>query len=308
MKKLSMTLSSAEVTLADGKGTVTASVNNASAAAERVVLGAFPANGAQSDTPAASTWATIDRPLRTIAPGATEQYEVSFNTVGAKPGSYPVKLIPYSADEAPEDYADLGHVVQLAVPEPKAAEPKKPFPWWIAIVAAVVVLVGVGVAVFLTTRPPAETPVTLSLSSYSPVRGPAGTSVQLVGRFADPTVVKVGDVQVAATRVSDTEYTVTMPPASQPGVVNFRVESNGEVVGIAFFEYTAPPQPSSGPIEPPVVACFQDPDCVLVESDPLIRIPGGFVPKGGGPVGPDDLVPGDILVPLEPPQLNPLDQ
>ncbi|MCU1442914.1 MAG: hypothetical protein JWQ59_1064, partial [Cryobacterium sp.] len=42
MKKLSMTLSSAEVTLADGKGTVTASVNNASAAAERGGLGAFP--------------------------------------------------------------------------------------------------------------------------------------------------------------------------------------------------------------------------------------------------------------------------
>src|SRR5680860_1416989 len=138
MKKLSMTLSSQDVALTEGKGTITASVTNASAAPERVVLGAFPVG--PPNTLPGSTGATIEEPVRTVGPGATVQYEVAFDTTGAPPATYQVKLIPYSADEAPEDYAELGFVVQLVVPEVVPVVVNR-FPWWIvAVVAAVLII------------------------------------------------------------------------------------------------------------------------------------------------------------------------
>ncbi|MCU1443111.1 MAG: putative serine/threonine-protein kinase, partial [Cryobacterium sp.] len=143
-----MTLSSENVLLVDGKGTLTASVHNASSDDERVVLGAFPPTDAPATGSPAPTWATVEKPLRSIAPEATEQYEVSFDTTGAAPGTYPVKLIPYSADEAPEDYADLAHIVTLEVPKPKPG-PVPPPKWWIYVAAAAVVLLLIGVTVFL---------------------------------------------------------------------------------------------------------------------------------------------------------------
>jgi hypothetical protein len=187
VKKISMTLSSADVTLTDGRGSLTASVTNGSETPERVVLGAFasgaplaagappagPETGADAGPlvaatgdPAAAkpTWTTVDRPLRTIGAGATEQYAVSFDTQGAEPGTYPVKLIPYSADEAPDDYADLGVVVRLAVPPGRVGAPKakRTFPWWIVIVAGAVLVIAAAVALFLATRGPGTEPEPLA--------------------------------------------------------------------------------------------------------------------------------------------------
>ncbi|KFF59529.1 hypothetical protein JF66_10585 [Cryobacterium sp. MLB-32] len=242
MKKLSMTLSSQTVTLTGGKGTLTASVTNASAAPERVVLGAFPVGPPNGLT--GSTGATIEEPLRTIDPGATVQYEVAFNTTGALPGTYQVKLIPYSADEAPEDYAELGFVVQLVVPEVVPVVTKK-FPWWIVAVAAAVVILGGGATAFLLTRPPA---VVLSLTSFTPSQGgvEGGTTVTLTGQFADPTVVTVGETSVATTLVSPTEVTFSTPPAAQAGQVPLVVESDGKQLGVAIFEYVAPQATDGG--------------------------------------------------------------
>jgi IPT/TIG domain len=338
MKNLSMTLSSAEVALVDGKGAVTASVNNGGPQAERVVLGAF-ASGASPGTPAHAgavpgtgpaavpaappvpgtppvpavpataaaatpaappTWTTIDRPLRTIAPGATEQYEIRFDTTGAVPGTYPVKLIPYSADEAPEDYADLAHVVSLVVPAPtEPVVPKKKFPWWIPVAAAVLVL-AVGAVVFFLLRP--DPPPDVALTGYSPTSGVVTetTQVQLRGRFAEPTVVTVGETNVPATRVSDTEYTFTMPPGSAPGQVPLQFTSGGVKLNtLAFFEYTPAPQPSEPP-EPPeppdgnggggivIPPCVQDGSCVFVE--PRVEIPRPWVDE----VRPDEIELGRI--------------
>jgi hypothetical protein len=237
MKDLSMTLSSENVLLVDGKGTLTASVHNASSDDERVVLGAFPPTDAPATGSPAPTWATVEKPLRSIAPEATEQYEVSFDTTGAAPGTYPVKLIPYSADEAPEDYADLAHIVTLEVPKPKPG-PVPPPKWWIYVAAAAVVLLLIGVTVFLLTRAPSPT---LELTGFQPGSGPTagGTEVTLVGRFAEPTVVRMSGMEIPATRISDTEYTF-MTPAAAAGQARMIVESNGERVGVGIYEYVDP--------------------------------------------------------------------
>lgn len=293
MKKLSMTLSSPDVALAEGKGAVTASVNNASAAAERVVLGAFPTGESAPGVPNVSTWASVDEPLRTISPGATVQYEVTFNTAGASPGTYPVKLIPYSADEAPEDYAELGSVVQLVVSQPAVEVPPKKFPWWIVIVAAVLLVAG-GVAAFLLTRQeePAPVPIVLELTSFSPSTGPMGTetTVQLIGRFVEPTVVTVGETQIAATRVSDTEYTVVLPSTLVAGQVPLLVESAGERVGVAIFEYTAPQPSPSGPGKGGTI-CERFPS---ICDDFVIPEKRQFDP-------------GQVIDPLQPPEIDPFD-
>jgi hypothetical protein len=148
MTTITMTLSSPDVELKDGKGSLAASVTNAGTDKEPVVLGAFPA---QSATPPAATYAIIDKPLRVIPAGATEQYVVAFDTGGAPPGAHQVKLIAYSADEAPEDYADQAHVVTLVVP---AAEekPKPRFPWLWVIIGAVALLALIGGVVWFLLK------------------------------------------------------------------------------------------------------------------------------------------------------------
>lgn len=150
MTSITMTLSSPTVDLKDGRGSLAASVTNAGSGPERVVLGAFP--GQQSNPPA-PTYATIPTPLRSIAAGATEQYVVNFDTTGAVAGSHPVKLIAYSADDAPEDYADQAHVVTLVVPKP-AEQPKLAarFPWLWVIIGGVVLLAVIGGVVWFLLK------------------------------------------------------------------------------------------------------------------------------------------------------------
>lgn len=144
MTGITLTLSSPTVELKDGKASLTASVTNSSAAPERVVLGAFPS---QAGLP---SYTSVAEPLRTIGAGATEQYLVAFDTTGAAPGSYPVKLIAYSADDAPEDYADQAQVVTLVVTAAPPPPPPSGFPWlWVIIGAVVLLAVIAGVVWFL---------------------------------------------------------------------------------------------------------------------------------------------------------------
>lgn len=157
MTTITMSLSSPEVQLKDGKGSLTASVTNGGTAPERVVLGAFPA---QATTPPSPTYTTIPNPLRTIAPGLTEQYVVNFDTTGAPVGSHGVKLIAYSADGAPEDYGDQAHVVTLLVTKP--AETPKPalgFPWLWVIIGGVVLLAVIGGVVWFLLKDVTVPPV-----------------------------------------------------------------------------------------------------------------------------------------------------
>lgn len=148
MTSITMTLSSPDVELKAGKGSLAASVTNAGTDKEPVVLGAFPA---QPATPSAATYATIDKPLRVIPAGATEQYMVAFDTAGAPAGTHQVKLIAYSANEAPEDYADQAHVVTLVVPTVQE-KPKPKFPWLWVVIGAVVLLALIGGVVWFLLK------------------------------------------------------------------------------------------------------------------------------------------------------------
>ncbi|WP_115787045.1 PASTA domain-containing protein [Arthrobacter silvisoli] len=153
MGTITMTLSSPTVVLKDGKGSLTASVTNGTGASARVVLGAFPGGAAPE------TYTEIPDPLRTIAAGATEQYLATFDTAGAKPGSYPVKLIAYSADDAPEDYADQARVVTLEVPAPATPAPAPGFPWLWVIIGGVVLLAVVGAVLWFLFKDASVPPV-----------------------------------------------------------------------------------------------------------------------------------------------------
>lgn len=144
-----MRLTSPEVPLRGGKGRLAVSVTNGEPTAQRLVLGAFPVSSAGSPAASAS-WSVVERPLREVAAGATEQFLVSFDTAGAAAASYPVKLIAYSADDAPEDYSDQGHVVTLIVPAAPAPAAHRTFPWWLVAVGAALLLLVGGVVWFVT--------------------------------------------------------------------------------------------------------------------------------------------------------------
>lgn len=153
MSDIALTLSSPAVHLVNGTASLAISVTNSATTPQRIVLGAF-ADGANPEGP---SFTKIDRSLRTLGAGSTEQYVANFDTGKAPgPGDYGVKFIAYSADGAPEDYADQGQVVTLTVPAPAAAVAAKKFPWWIVAVGAVVVIALIaGVIYFVTKKPDA---------------------------------------------------------------------------------------------------------------------------------------------------------
>lgn len=176
MSEIELTLSSTSITFAHGTGVVTASVTNTGTDPQRVVLRAYdgqlrtpaetappagkPAGKAQnkdhrpSQTPSGeqsdpADWAKIAEALRTIAPGATEQYTVEF-TPDAPPmgGTYSIKLNAYLADEPPDGGSGQSLTLELIVPAEVKPEPKKKFPWWI-IAAGAGLLVAIAVVAFI---------------------------------------------------------------------------------------------------------------------------------------------------------------
>jgi hypothetical protein len=137
MTTITLSVSSNDVQLKEGQGSITASVTNGGPAPERVVLAAFPADGGE---PPQKTYTDLPDTPRTIGPGQTEQYTVAFDTAGAPAGRRSVKLIAYSADEAPEDYADQAQVVTFVVPEAAQPGKKRSLLWlWISLGALVLV-------------------------------------------------------------------------------------------------------------------------------------------------------------------------
>ncbi|UKA62508.1 PASTA domain-containing protein [Arthrobacter sp. FW306-04-A] len=229
MSTITMTLSSPTVELKDGKGSLTASVTNGAPGPERVVLGAFP--GMES-TPPSPSYTTIPTPLRTIAAGATEQYLVNFDTTGAAPGSYPVKLIAYSADDAPEDYADQAHVVTLTVTKPvETPKPRPGFPWLWVIIGGVVLLAAIGGVIWfllkdatvpsVESRPQAEAVKMLEDAGFK-VSTTETESAQTAG-----TVVKqTPDGGKSAGRGSTVNLEIATPVKSVvPAVLGSRIEN-----------------------------------------------------------------------------------
>ena len=151
MSTITLTLTTTTLTVADRPGTLTASVTNSATVPVRVVLGAFdPPPGTDAPQPARA-WTAVDRPLREIAAGATEQYTVSFApppTTAA--GQYTVRLIAYDADRPPEEYGDQAQEVRVTVGREPAPAPSG-IAWWIYLIAGILV-VAVGVVAFLLLR------------------------------------------------------------------------------------------------------------------------------------------------------------
>ncbi|MGD8214026.1 hypothetical protein [Aestuariimicrobium sp. Y1814] len=218
MSTITLTLTATTVTLVDGRATLTASVTNEAPVTAKVVLGAFGLPGTPPATGAAG-WATIDRPSRDIAAGATDQFTVTFEPVTEPAaGSHPVRFIAYSADQAPEENADQARQVDVIVPAAPVPVVAKRTPWW-PIAAAVALLLVVGVAAWWLLRPdagPATPPVTppvtpsLSPSPSEPPSTPAPPCKEpLVPRLTRPTdlvcVTKVSAAQVIIDNDPDTQ-------------------------------------------------------------------------------------------------------
>ena len=171
MSTIALTLTASTVTAADGAATLTASVTNSAAVPARIVLGAFGPAGAPANA-AGTAWTKIDRPLREVAPGATEQYTITFAPgADVAAGSYPVRFIAYSADQAPEEHADQARQVDVVVPAKPVTPPAPKFVWWPWAVAAGLLLVA-GIVAFVLLRdtgptvgptpsPPTSPPITV---------------------------------------------------------------------------------------------------------------------------------------------------
>lgn len=160
MSTITLTLTSTAVTASGAPVTVTATVTNAATVPARIVLAAFAPTAAPEGAPAAGaqSWTTIDRPLRAVAPKATEQFTITVSPpTDAPPGDHLVRLIAYDADRAPEEYSDQAQQLRITVPAAVPPAPKPATPWWIWVVAAVLVVV-VGVVAFLLLRPGPEPP------------------------------------------------------------------------------------------------------------------------------------------------------
>jgi hypothetical protein len=170
MTTITLALTSSTLTASGAPLSVTAAVTNSAAVPARIVLGAF----APSETvPGARAWAQIERPLRMVAPGTTEQYTVTITPPpGTAAGQYGVRFIAYDADRPPEEYSDQAQSLDVVVPA-SGANPAAPgVPWWVWVVAAGLVVV-IGVVAYFLLRPtqappPPPPPPTTATPSPSP--------------------------------------------------------------------------------------------------------------------------------------------
>ena len=156
MNGISVSLGATGVALSGGRAAVTASVTNGLGVAERVVVGVYAVRSAQAASSAPdidpASWASIERPLREIGPGATEQYVVALEAPGVPAGTYELKVIAYPADLAPEEYSDKGQSFLLEVPPAPVPAPRRR-PWWLfALVGALVI--AIAAVAFLLLRSP----------------------------------------------------------------------------------------------------------------------------------------------------------
>lgn len=270
MGTITMTLSSPGVELKDGKGSLAASVTNAGAEKEPVVLGAFPA---QAGSPPRATYASIDKPLRVIPAGATEQYVVKFDTAGAPAGSVEVKLIAYSADEAPEDYVDQAHVVTLTVPAVEE-QPKKKFPWLWVVIGAVVLLALIGGVVWFLMKDATVPPVEgKQVAEATQILTDAGFSVG-TSEKEDPApegqvLSQEPDGETSAPRGSNVTLEVAVPvKVPVPNILNNSVETARETLTGAKLElvFTSDSTCTSSPAPPPNTVFYDY--CAVTGVDP----------------------------------------
>jgi hypothetical protein len=104
---------------------------------------------------ASADWFSVKDPSRTFPPGQTEQVSVAVAVPpDAPPGTYSFRLRVLLAGGVPEEDFDDGPSVSFEVVAPPAVDPqepppKKPFPWWIVVVAGAIAVGVLGVAAFV---------------------------------------------------------------------------------------------------------------------------------------------------------------
>jgi uncharacterized repeat protein (TIGR01451 family) len=146
------------------QGEVSFTVANASGRQLPARAHIVPQGEAQAD------WFTLaGESEREFAIAGVQQYTVRIQVPPeAAAGNYLFRLDAVGIRVPDEEFAE-GPSVTFVVPE-QVVE-KRPFPWWIIVViAAVVLLVGIGTAVYLLTRPP-ELVLTVTPSSDPAVAG-----------------------------------------------------------------------------------------------------------------------------------------
>lgn len=279
MTTITMTLSSPDVQLKDGKGSLAASVTNAGAEKEPVVLGAFPVQPAGSTSP---TYTSIDKPLRVIPAGATEQYVVNFDTAGTPPGNHQVKLIAYSADEAPEDYADQAHVVTLTVPA-AAEQPKRKVPWlWVVLGAVVLLALIGGVIWFLLKDANVPNVEGRQVSEATRMLTDAGFEVTTSDKEdAAPegqVLAQNPEGETSAPRGSTVNLEVAVPvKVTMPDILNNNIETAREALTTANLElvFTGDSTCTSSPARPPNVIFYDYCAVAGVEPKPGDQVDAG---------------------------------
>jgi hypothetical protein len=127
---------------------------------------------ATAEGTAAAQWFTIvGDPTREFPANGAEQVAVQVAVpTGSSPGSYSFRLDAVGEEDPDEDYSQ-GPSVGFEIPEPPPVTPRK-FPWWIVIVA-LIVLIGIGVAIWLITKSPNKPPT------------PTTAVPQVIGQKAD---------------------------------------------------------------------------------------------------------------------------
>src|SRR3954452_18568779 len=131
---------------AERKGQASFTVTNATNASIRGDAVVIPKSGAKQE------WFTIDHASRHYDPGASEQLTVSIDAgMDAAPATYGFQLRVLLGGGVPEEQFDDGPLVKFDVTEIPAQPPPPPpppakrgIPWWVFLIAGLIVLVVIG--------------------------------------------------------------------------------------------------------------------------------------------------------------------
>jgi hypothetical protein len=172
------------------QGQITFTVTNPATRVDRVAFDIVPQDGADP------AWFSVDEPQRRVPAGGSVSYVLKVAIPQqAKAAAYSVQGRAYSADSAPEEDSVLSSRLAVEVKAKAAPPARKRFPWWIAVVAGlvVVVLVVVLVLVFTSGGKPAAGPT--ASPTLPPPTGPVVTMPDLSnqsGKQATTNVVAFG--------------------------------------------------------------------------------------------------------------------
>ncbi len=212
MSTIGLTLTTTTVTATGVPLTLVASVTNSASVPARIVLGAF---GSAEGQPGAREWTAIERPVREVAAGATEQYTITITPPAEAPaGEHPVRFIAYDSDRPPEEYSDQARQVKVVVPA-RPATPAATTPWWIWVAAAALLVV-VGVVAYLVLRPQDEPPLPSPSPSPSVVTPTPSPSPSPSNTLKIPTKIPTKIATPLPTKLVPTQVPTAIAPPGQP--------------------------------------------------------------------------------------------